>query len=65
MEKMSDKEIKKLKELQAKAKRVARHEADFFHEVDERKAEILARWGLDYLTEEPTTPDWHTGVQGV
>ena len=42
-------EEKQLKELLAKQKRIQRQkkaEEKFFNEVDERKAEILERWGL-------------------
>ena len=42
-------EEKQLKELLAKQKRIQRQkkaEEKFFNEVDERKAEILERWGF-------------------
>lgn len=45
----STNEENQLKELLAKQKRIQRQkkaEEKFFNEVDERKAEILERWGL-------------------
>lgn len=45
MEKMTESERQKLKDLQAKAKRVERAEKDFWANVEERKDEILAKYG--------------------
>ncbi len=45
-EKMTEKEREQLKALQAKEKRVQRAEADFLQEADERKDELLKRWGI-------------------
>lgn len=46
MEKMTEAERKQLNELQAKQKRVQRAEAQFFRDADERKEELLQRWGV-------------------
>ena len=45
-ERMTDKERETLKALQAKEKRVQRAEAEFLAEADERKEELLKRWGI-------------------
>lgn len=44
MERMSESELKQLRDLQAKQKRVQRAEAEFFKEADLRKDELLERW---------------------
>lgn len=41
MERMSDKELKQLRELQAKQKRVQRADAEFFKNIDERRDEVI------------------------
>lgn len=46
MDKMSAKELKQFKELQAKYKRIQRAEKQFFAEADKHKSELLARWGI-------------------
>lgn len=46
MEKMTESERKMLRDLQAKAKRVARAEEDFYKEADSRKDELLRRWAV-------------------
>lgn len=46
MEKMTESERKLLRDLQAKAKRVARAEEDFYKEADRRKDELLRRWAV-------------------
>lgn len=52
MERMSESELKQLRDLQAKQKRVQRAEAEFFKEADLRKAELLERWDVsDKLAE--------------
>lgn len=52
MEKMSDKELKMMRDLQAKAKRIARFDADCRAWADEHKEELLKRWGLSYTDKE-------------
>lgn len=55
MEKMTEAEMKMLRELQAKQKRAQRAEAEFMKEVDSRKEELLERWGVsDRLSEAAT-----------
>lgn len=55
MEKMTEAELKTLRELQAKQKRAQRAEADFMKEADSRKEELLERWGMtDNLSEAAT-----------
>ena len=55
MERMTDAEKKQLNELQAKQKRVQRAEAAFLRDADERKEELLRRWGVtDRLSEAAT-----------
>ena len=44
MEKMTETELKTLRDLQAKQKRVQRAEKEFLDEVDSRKEDLLARW---------------------
>lgn len=44
MERMSESELKQLRDLQAKQKRVQRAETEFFKEADLRKDELLERW---------------------
>ena len=52
MEKMTETELKTLRELQAKQKRAQRAEADFMKAVDSRKDELLERWDVsDRLAE--------------
>lgn len=52
MEKMTEAELKTLRELQAKQKRAQRAEADFMKEADSRKEELLERWQVtDNLSE--------------
>lgn len=52
MERMSESELKQLRDLQAKQKRVQRAEAEFFKEADLRKEELLERWDVsDKLAE--------------
>lgn len=52
MERMSESELKQLRDLQAKQKRVQRAEAEFFKEADLRKDELLERWDVsDRLAE--------------
>lgn len=46
MEKMSEAELKQLRELQAKQKRVQRAEQEFLKEADSRKEELLERWDV-------------------
>ena len=46
MEKMSEAELKQLRELQAKQKRVQRAEQEFLKEADSRKDELLERWNV-------------------
>ncbi len=46
MEKMSDRERQLLLDLQAKAKRVSRAEAEFLEEADSRQKELLQRWSV-------------------
>ena len=46
MEKMSDRELQMLRDLQAKQKRVQRAEEEFFREVDSRREELLNRWNI-------------------
>lgn len=55
MEKMSDKELQQLRNLQAKQKRIQRHEADFLREADSRKDELLDRWHI-HLSPRPPRP---------
>lgn len=62
MEKMTETELKTLRELQAKQKRAQRAEANFMKEADSRKKELLERWGVtDKLSEAAekigTTPE--------
>lgn len=45
-ERMTEKEREQLRALQAKEKRVQRAEAEFLQEADERKEELLQRWGI-------------------
>lgn len=55
MEKMTESELKLLRELQAKQKRAQRAEADFLKEADDRKEVLLERWGVtDKLSEAAT-----------
>lgn len=55
MEKMTNAELKTLRELQAKQKRAQRAEADFMKEADSRKTELLERWAVtDKLSEAAT-----------
>lgn len=42
-EKFSEKELEQLRQMQAKKKRIERHDKEFFAEVDERRDEIIAR----------------------
>ena len=67
MEHMSDKELETLRNLQAKAKRVARKEEEFLKEVDDRKNELMKRFNqsdrLDEIakqlhTETEILSDW-------
>lgn len=52
MERMSESELKQLRDLQAKQKRVQRAESEFFKEADLRKDELLERWKVsDRLVE--------------
>ena len=52
MERMTETELKQLRDLQAKQKRVQRAEAEFFKEADLRKAELFERWDVsDRLAE--------------
>lgn len=46
MERMSESELKQLRDLQAKQKRVQRAETEFFKEADLRKDELLERWDV-------------------
>ena len=46
MEYMTEAERKKLRDLQAKEKRVARAEAEFLKEADKRKNELIQRWNM-------------------
>lgn len=48
MEKLTDKELKLLRELEAKQKRIKRADAKFLKEADARKDELLSRWGIPY-----------------
>ena len=62
MEKMTEAELKLLRELQAKQKRAQRAEAEFLKEADNRKEDLLARWEVkDRLAEAAekigTTPE--------
>lgn len=52
MERMSDKERDKLRELQAKAKRVERAEKEFFANVQERREEVLKYLNADVMSDE-------------
>lgn len=52
MERMSDKERDKLRELQAKAKRVERAEKEFFANVQERREEVLKFLNADIMSDE-------------
>lgn len=52
MERMSDKERDKLRELQAKAKRVERAEKEFFANVQERREEVLKFLNADVMSDE-------------
>ena len=52
MERMSDKERDKLRELQAKAKRVERQEKEFFANVQERREEVLKFLNADVMSDE-------------
>ena len=47
MEKMTEAEREKLKELQAKYKRVQREEAQFLKDADDNKEMLMDRWHLD------------------
>ena len=51
MKKMSDKDIETMRKLQAQYKQMKRAEEAFLHEADERKNELLERWGIS-----PTSP---------
>ena len=52
MERMTETELKQLRDLQAKQKRVQRAESDFFKEADLRRDELLERWKVsDRLVE--------------
>lgn len=52
MERMSESELKQLRDLQAKQKRVQRAETEFFKEADLRREELLERWEVsDKLAE--------------
>lgn len=46
MERMTETDIKTLRALQAKAKRVARFDADCRAWADEHKEELLTKWGI-------------------
>lgn len=74
MEKMSEAELKTLRELQAKQKRAQRAEAEFMKEADTRKEELMERWSVtDRLAEAAniigTTPDdlyaWITSEEQI
>ena len=52
MERMSEKERDKLRELQAKAKRVERQEKEFFANVQERREEVLKFLNADIMSDE-------------
>ena len=52
MEKLTDKELKLLRELEAKQKRIKRADAKFLKEADARKDELLSRWGIPYEIEQ-------------
>lgn len=52
MERMSEKERDKLRELQAKAKRVERAEKEFFANVQERREEVLKFLNADVMSDE-------------
>lgn len=52
MERMSEKERDKLRELQAKAKRVERAEKEFFANVQERREEVLKFLNADIMSDE-------------
>lgn len=45
-ETMSDTELKRMQELNAKFQRVKRHDNTFFKEVDERREEVLDHLGV-------------------
>lgn len=74
MERMSESELKQLRDLQAKQKRVQRAEAEFFKEADFRKDELLERWSVsDRLadaaqmigTDPSTLYDWITSEEQI
>ena len=46
MEKMTERERKKLRELQAKDRRINRERQKFFERADSMKSELLERWGI-------------------
>ena len=52
MERMTEKERDKLRELQAKAKRVERAEKEFFANVQERREEVLKFLNADTMSDE-------------
>ena len=61
---------KKAAELEAEAKALRRAEAEFFREADERKSELLERWGMLPSSNRDSGPRFaveggSTGVQGV
>lgn len=46
MEKMTEKELEIYRRLQAKAKKIEREKAQFLADADERRSELLERWGI-------------------
>lgn len=46
MEKMTERELQQLKDLQAKQKRVQRAREEFLKQVDEEKEELMKRWNM-------------------
>ena len=74
MERMSESELKQLRDLQAKQKRVQRAETEFFKEADLRREELLERWEVsDKLaeaaqmigTDSDTLYDWITSEEQI
>lgn len=55
MEKMSDREVKLLHDLQAKQKRVQRADTEFFKNVEERKDEVLQHLNCNDRLQEVAT----------
>lgn len=57
MEKMTEKEIQLLRDLQAKQKRVKRAEEEFWSNVEERKSEVLERLNISVAAPADNTTD--------